>query len=183
MSKALRARHRSIVYSSVIFKPMLRTPSILFVCLGNICRSPTAEAVFRQRTTQSGLEVIIDSAGTGGWHTGERPDPRAIEHGALKGYDLTDQSARQVTRTDFSTFDYVLAMDAQNLSHLRDICPAGYSGHLSRFLDFNPNVADKNVPDPYYGGADGFNHVINLIEAASDGLIQHLSRKDATKTT
>ncbi|MEP6342927.1 MAG: low molecular weight protein-tyrosine-phosphatase [Maricaulaceae bacterium] len=162
---------------------MSRTPSILFVCLGNICRSPTAEAVFRQRAQQSGLEVIIDSAGTGGWHAGEPPDPRAIEHGALKGYDLTDQSARKVTHTDFSSFDYVLAMDAQNLSHLRDMCPAGYSGHLSRFLDFAPHTADKNVPDPYYGGEDGFSQVIRLIEAASDGLITHLSLKAATKTT
>ena len=163
--------------------PTILPPTILFVCLGNICRSPTAEAVFRQRTARSGLEVIIDSAGTGGWHAGERPDPRAIEHGALKGYDLTDQSARKVTRTDFSSFDFILAMDAQNLSHLRDMCPSGYSGHLSRFLDFAPNIADKNVPDPYYGGADGFNQVIALIEAASDGLIAHLSRDGATKTS
>lgn len=183
MAIGQHARSRRIPNISVIIGLMSQTASILFICLGNICRSPTAEAVFRQRATQAGLDVIIDSAGTGGWHAGEQPDPRAIEHGALKGYDLTGQSARKVTRTDFSTFDYILAMDAQNLAHLRDMCPAGYSGHLSRFLDFAPHSEDKNVPDPYYGGADGFNQVIALIEAASDGLITHLRRETATKTS
>ena len=153
---------------------MMPTPTILFVCLGNICRSPTAEAVFRQRAAQAGLDVIIESAGTGAWHAGEPPDPRAIEHGERRGYDFTGQTARKVSSADFSQFEYVLAMDQSNLVDLRRICPPGYSGHLSRFLHFasNPNV--KNVPDPYYGGTDGFEQVIDLIEQASDGLIKHL---------
>ena len=145
---------------------------ILFVCLGNICRSPTAEAVMRARA--AGLGLHIESAGTGGWHAGERPDPRAIEHGERQGYDFSGQTAQQVQKNDFSRFDYVLAMDSQNLSALRDLCPSGYSGHLSRFLDFAPNAALKDVPDPYYGGRDGFQTVIALIEAASQGLCKHL---------
>ena len=162
---------------------MTTPPTILFVCLGNICRSPTAEAIFRQRATQAGLDVIIESAGTGGWHIGERPDPRAIEHGEHKGYDFTGQTAQQVSKNDFSRFDYVLAMDSDNLSNLRRLCPPGYSGHLSRFLDFTPHTGDKDVPDPYYGGRDGFTQVISLIEQASDGLIKHLKETaNATKS-
>jgi len=151
-----------------------QTPKVLFVCLGNICRSPTAEAVFKQRGQEAGLDIIIDSAGTGAWHAGEPPDPRAIEHGKRRGYDFSGQTARKVTSADFSQFDYVLAMDKTNLIELRRICPAGYSGHLSRFLEFAPNTSIKNVPDPYYGGKDGFETVIDLIERASDGLIKHL---------
>ena len=154
--------------------PRSTPPNILFVCLGNICRSPTAEAIFRQRAAIAGLECYIDSAGTGGWHAGDPPDPRAIEYGTNRGYDFTGQSARKAVKTDFSQFDYILAMDAQNLSDLRILCPPGYSGHLSRFLDFAPQSSVKDVPDPYYGGADGFKTVIDLIEAASDGLIRHL---------
>lgn len=162
--------------------PIPFTPQILFVCLGNICRSPTAEAVFKQRAQMAGLDVIIESAGTGGWHAGERPDPRAIEHGERQGYDFTGQTAQQVQKNDFSRFDYVLAMDSQNLSALRDLCPSGYSGHLSRFLDFAPNAALKDVPDPYYGGQDGFKQVITLIEQASDGLIRHLKDEQNSRT-
>lgn len=151
-----------------------RPPAILFVCLGNICRSPTAEAVFRSRAARAGLECMIDSAGTGAWHTGEPPDPRSIEYGTRRGYDFTGQTARQAVKADFSRFDYILAMDGRNLSELRNLCPAGYSGHLSRFLDFAPQSASKDVADPYYGGPQGFEQVINDIEAASDGLIAHL---------
>jgi len=160
---------------------MTTPPAILFVCLGNICRSPTAEAVFRRKAQIAGLDVIIESAGTGAWHAGEPPDPRAIEHGERKGYDFSGQSARKVTAADFSRFDYVLAMDQSNLSELRSVCPPGYSGHLSRFLRFAPNNENKNVPDPYYGGTDGFTQVINLIEEASDGLIEHLKQTVAAQ--
>ena len=154
--------------------PIPSTPKILFVCLGNICRSPTAEAVFKQRALQAGLKVMIESAGTSGWHIGEPPDPRAVEHGEKQGYDFTGMTGQKVSKNDFSRFEYILAMDSENLSNLRSICPNGYSGHLSRFLDFAPNLDDKNVPDPYYGGTDGFEQVIDLIERASDGLIAHL---------
>ena len=156
---------------------MTTPPAILFVCLGNICRSPTAEAVFRRKAQLEGLDVIIESAGTGAWHAGEPPDPRAIEHGERRGYDFSGQSARKVTATDFSRFDYVLAMDQSNLMDLRRVCPAGYSGQLSPFLKFAPHTESKNVPDPYYGGEDGFTQVIDLIEQASDGLIQHLKAR------
>lgn len=156
-------------------------PSILFVCLGNICRSPTAEAVFRRRAERAGLDCIIDSAGTGAWHAGEPPDPRSIDYGTQRGYDFSGQSARKAVKSDFSRFDYILAMDASNLSDLRGICPPGYSGHLSRFLDFAPSVSRKDVPDPYYGGPDGFKAVVDLIEAASDGLIHHLNNHHAAE--
>jgi protein-tyrosine phosphatase len=149
-------------------------PAVLFVCLGNICRSPTAEAVFRRKASESGLNSVIDSAGTGAWHAGERPDARALEHGMKRGYNFHDQTARQAVKADFSRFDYILAMDARNLTALQDLCPPGYSGHLSRFLDFAPHSAVKDVPDPYYGGGAGFETVINLIEDASVGLIRHL---------
>jgi len=154
-------------------------PAILFVCLGNICRSPTAEAVFRRRAGLAGLDCIIDSAGTGAWHAGDPPDPRSIDYGTRRGYDFTGQTARQAVSSDFSRFDYILAMDGRNLSDLRGICPAGYSGHLSRFLDFAPDIAAKDVADPYYGGPQGFEQVIDQIEAACDGLISHLQNREA----
>lgn len=152
-------------------------PKVLFVCLGNICRSPTAEAVFRTRAQQAGLDIEIESAGTGAWHAGENPDPRTIEAGEMRGYSFAGQSARAVDITDFATFDYILAMDSQNLAHLEDISPAGFSGHLGLFLSFDQNQSMTDVPDPYYGGADGFETVLNLIEAASDGLITELKTR------
>ena len=123
---------------------------VLFVCLGNICRSPTAQAVFARRATDAGLlELTVESAGTGAWHAGEPPDARAIEAGRARGYDFTGQSARQVETLDFARFDYILAMDADNLSYLKSIAPVSYRGHLSLFLDFCDN-SRAQVPDPYY---------------------------------
>lgn len=157
---------------------MTSPPAILFVCLGNICRSPTAEAIFRQKAAQAGLaNLVIESAGTGGWHIGERPDPRAVEHGEKHGYDFSGQTAQQVSKSDFGRFDYILAMDSDNLAKLKRLCPAGYSGHLSRFLDFAPNAAQSDVPDPYYGGKDGFEQIIDLIEQASGGLIDAIKAR------
>jgi len=149
--------------------------AILFVCLGNICRSPTAEAVFRARAARAGLDIEIDSAGTGAWHTGEPPDSRAIETGQARGYDFTDQSARAVESLDFARFTHILAMDAQNLAHLREMKPEGWSGHLGLFTDYG-SAQDKSrdVPDPYYGGPQGFETVVDMIERASDGLIAAL---------
>lgn len=150
--------------------------SVLFVCLGNICRSPTAQAVFRARSIGAGLDIEVDSAGTGAWHEGEPPDARAMEAGAARGYDFTGQSARAVETLDFARFDYILAMDTKNLAHLEAMKPQSYSGHLGLLTDFG-NAADKgrNVPDPYYGGPQGFETVLDMIERASDRLIARLN--------
>jgi len=136
-------------------------PSVLFVCLGNICRSPTAEAVFRARAGDR--DIQIDSAGTGAWHAGEPPDPRSRAEGERRGYSFAGQSARKVRQSDFTEFDYILAMDASNLRDLAEIAPANMTANLSLFL---PDGRD--VPDPYYGGADGFRNVVDLIENAAD---------------
>ena len=135
--------------------------SVLFVCLGNICRSPTAEAVFRARSANLG--IAIDSAGTGAWHAGEGPDPRSRAEGERRGYSFEGQTARKVTMQDFYDFDFILAMDASNLSDLRDLRPNDSQANLSLFL---PDGSD--VPDPYYGGPEGFSRVVDLIEFASD---------------
>jgi len=152
----------------------MQTPKVLFICLGNICRSPTAEAVFRSRADAAGLEVYIDSAGTSGWHIGDPPDPRAIEAGEARGYSFKGQASRKVIRADFGEFDYIIAMDNENVEALRQICPESYIPRIKLFLDYVPNGSTQEVPDPYYGDGDGFNHVLNLIEQASDGLIAAL---------
>lgn len=151
--------------------------AVLFVCLGNICRSPTAEAVFRHRANAiysvSGLQV--DSAGTGSWHQGKSPDPRAVKAAARRGYDLTAIRARTVEFDDFHHFDFILAMDRENLKFLHARCPADFPGHLGLFLQFG-EYATKEVPDPYYGGEQGFDQVLDLIESASDGLLAHMQK-------
>ncbi len=154
----------------------MQKPKILFVCLGNICRSPTAEAVFRHKAKDAGLDVFIDSAGTGAWHQGETPDPRAMAAGKSRGYDFAGQTARAVQDIDFEDFDYILAMDRKNLTHLMDRAPKSSQARLRLFLDFSQQNMDE-VPDPYYGGANGFEHVLDLIEDASEGLIKHLKQK------
>ena len=156
---------------------MAGVASVLFVCLGNICRSPTAHGVFQSLLEQRGMDasVRVDSCGTGGWHVGEAPDRRATAEAAKRGYDLSSLRARQVTAADFERFDYILAMDHMNLADLKDICPADYSGHLGLFLPFAENVSEQEVPDPYYGGPGGFAHVLDLVEAASEGLLREIS--------
>ncbi|MGK2742493.1 low molecular weight protein-tyrosine-phosphatase [Tepidicaulis sp. LMO-SS28] len=146
---------------------------ILFVCLGNICRSPTAEGVFARRAEAAGLDFEADSAGTGDWHIGKAPDPRAASAAKARGYEIAHLRARQVSRDDFSAFDYVLAMDRMNLAELQRLAPTRFKGTLRLFLDFAPDAPLREVPDPYYGGDDGFAEVLDLIEAASDGLIAH----------
>jgi protein-tyrosine phosphatase len=146
--------------------------SVLFVCLGNICRSPTAEGVLRARLVQAGLDgrVHVDSAGTGSWHVGHPPDPRAIEAAARRGIDLTALRARRVTREDLEHFDYVLAMDGANLRDLERLAP----GRARRFLEFAEGVDVGDVLDPYYGDGDGFARVLDLVEAAADGLLEEI---------
>lgn len=148
--------------------------SVLFVCLGNICRSPTAEAVFRARAVAAGLDVEIDSAGMGAWHVGAMPDERAQAAGLARGYDLTPIRARQVAADDYERFDLVLAMDHDNLATLKSRAPRDRHERIRLFLEFAPEIGLNAVPDPYYGGDDGFEEVLDLIEVASDGLIAHL---------
>lgn len=152
--------------------------SVLFVCLGNICRSPTAHAVFRQKVTQTDLNVEIESAGTAGYHIGAKPDPRSAEHGKLRGYDFSNLFARAVADEDFGHYDFILAMDKQNYQDLMDRCPAEYQHKVQLFLEFANSYPNQNeVPDPYYGGKKGFELVLDLVEDACDGLIKHIAEK------
>lgn len=150
---------------------------VLFVCLGNICRSPTAHGVFEKIIADNGLSTAIqvDSAGTGNWHIGRAPDSRSCDAAAQRGYDLSHLRARQVTPADFEYFDYILAMDGDNLSHLLSIAPSSYEGHLGLFMDFAGPTRGVSVPDPYYGGSDGFSRVVDMVEKASRGLLQHIA--------
>jgi protein-tyrosine phosphatase len=153
--------------------------AVLFVCLGNICRSPTAEAVFRTAVQRAGIasRLTIDSAGTGEWHVGNPPDWRAIAHAAKRGYDLSPLRARQVSRADFDRFDWILAMDREVLDDLESLRPAHYAGHLGLFLDVAPHLGRRDVPDPYDGPAGGFETVLDLVEAASATLIARLEQR------
>jgi len=152
---------------------------VLFVCLGNICRSPTAEGVFRKLVRDHGLadRVTVGSAGTGGWHVGEPPDGRAVEAAGRRGVDLSGIRARQAKRGDFKRFDYVVAMDVENLRSLARICPEGERHRLHLFLDFAPELGRRDVPDPFYGGGDGFEAVLDMVEAAAEGLLLHIREK------
>jgi len=152
---------------------------VLFVCMGNICRSPTAEGVFRTLVEKQGLEdsIVIDSAGTHAYHIGEQPDSRSQQTARTRGVDLSKQSARKVKPSDFDKFDYVLAMDNENHIILADMCPDDKIDNLSLFLDFAKGRAESEVPDPYYGGPNGFEHVFDLVEEASEGLIEDIRQR------
>lgn len=159
---------------------MKKKISILFVCLGNICRSPTAHGVFERLLQQQGQEDLfrVDSAGTAAYHIGKAPDPRTQEAALRRGCPLGHLRARAVDASDFQAFDYILAMDAANLRDLRRLCPRGFSGHLGLFLDFAKGVRLKEVPDPYYtSGEQGFEEVLDLVELASQGLYRHLMQE------
>lgn len=154
---------------------------VCFVCLGNICRSPTAEGVMRHLARARGLlqALHIDSAGTAAYHTGEAPDRRSIKRAALRGIAVGGR-ARQFLREDFARFDYVLALDDRNLAHLADIKPADSRCELRLLLDFDPDSpSGASVPDPYYGGTAGFDHVLDLCERACHGLLDHIERTRA----
>lgn len=152
---------------------------ILFVCMGNICRSPTAEGVVRALAERRGLveRFEFDSAGTHGYHIGKAPDARACEAAARRGYDLSPLRARQVNPYDFVRFDQILAMDRGNLDLLVSACPGGQRGKLALFLEYARDAAIDEVPDPYYGGPEGFEQVLDLIENAADGLLDRLGRR------
>ncbi len=148
------------------------------MCLGNICRSPSAEAVFRAHVDRTGLtdRIAVDSAGTGDWHVGNPPDHRAQAAASRRGVDLSGLRARVVGPEDFHRFDYVLAMDDDNLADLEAMCPPGREERLALFLDFAPALGERHVPDPYYGGARGFEVMLDLIEGGSRELLAHIRR-------
>ena len=148
--------------------------SVLFVCMGNICRSPTAEAVFRQKMQAKGLNLKVDSAGTLGAHAKQKPDHRAQKAGEARGYSFDGIKARKVTVQDFHDFDLILAMDYENVEELKLIAPEGLENKIQLMLDFATAFEEDQVPDPYYGGAKGFDYVLDLVEAASDGLLEKI---------
>jgi protein-tyrosine phosphatase len=164
--------------------PRSQTVSVLMVCMGNICRSPTAEGVLRHKLKQAGLhrQVRVDSAGTIATHAGEAPDPRAQSHALKRGYELADIRARQVQPDDFERFDCIVAMDWDNLEYLKEACPGDYQHKLRRLLEFAPQLERDVVPDPYYGGPAGFDAVLDLIEAACDGLVTQLQSELAARS-
>lgn len=153
----------------------MKTCNVLMVCLGNICRSPTAQAVLEQMAADRGMDVRVDSAGTSGWHIGEPPDERSQREAKSRGYDLSVQRGRQVSVHDFDEFDYILAMDSDNLADLEALLPGHFTGHLGLLLDFGKRHDYTDVPDPYHGGDAGFTLVVDLIEDAVDGLLEHIA--------
>jgi len=158
---------------------------ILFVCLGNICRSPMAEGVFRRVAEDAGLLHLfeIDSAGMGDWHRGQPPDHRAQQAALTRGVDISSQSARKIEPEDFEAFDLVVAMDGSNIADLEDIAPRAARRKIRRFLDYAPHLGTEDVPDPYFGGVEGFDHALDLIEAAAEGLLADLTQDAKEKKT
>ena len=151
---------------------------VLFVCMGNICRSPLARGAFEDLLRREGLdeEVFVDSAGTGRWHVGSAPDERAQSSARVRGFDLSTQRARQVRLDDCERFDYVLTMDEENYRAVAALCRGG-SAVVRPFLDYVPDRPETEVPDPYYGGPEGFEHVLDLVEEASVGLLEEIKEK------
>ena len=151
--------------------------SVLFVCMANICRSPSAEAIFRYKAKEAKLSIHIDSAGTQASRAKDKPDMRAQKVGISRGYSFDKIRSRKVTEKDFETFDLILAMDSQNVMSLEKIAPEHLQHKIKLFLAFAENAEDTEVPDPYYGGVKGFQLVADLIEDASDGLIESIKGK------
>jgi protein-tyrosine phosphatase len=151
---------------------------VLMVCLGNICRSPTAEAVLRHKLRIAGIEATVESAGTGDWHVGGPPDRRATLHAKRRGYDLSSLRARQVQAGDFERFDLILAMDAENLAELVERCPPQHRTKLAMLVDHCVRHRVDRVPDPYAGGPASFEEVLDLVEDACDGLVTKLQQRN-----
>lgn len=157
-----------------------RKIAILLVCMGNICRSPTAHGVLRHRLAEADLldRILVESAGTHGYHVGHEPDRRALDAARDRGYEFDDLRARQVEAADFERFDYVLAMDRDNLAILERVgSDGGGRAEIALFLDYSPDLAGREVPDPYYGAMNGFEEVLDLVEAGADSLLAHLRRQ------
>lgn len=152
------------------------TPAVLFVCLGNICRSPMAEGAFRAEMARRGLALRVDSAGTGGWHSGDAPDPRAVAEAARHGVDISGLRARQVAPADFDRFTHIVAMDAANLATLRRMQPPGSRAELSLMRD-HAGATGQPVADPYYGGPEGFAQVWTQVQSGAGGLLDHIEAR------
>ena len=157
----------------------MKTVKILFVCMGNICRSPTAHGVFEHLVNTENLSnnFEIDSAGTHAYHVGSKPDKRAQNTATQKGVDLSYIRGRQVRDADFEHYDYILAMDNDNYYNLRKVCPDEYQSKISLFLDYAPNHPLDEVPDPYYGGIKGFDNVFDMVDIASKGLLEMIKNR------
>lgn len=151
--------------------------SILFVCLGNICRSPTAKAVFDHKLDQAAIRLMTDSAGTGDWHVGHPPDPRSQAAARAWGVDISGQRARLVCAADFQRFDRIFAMDRSNLQDLKRLAPGGTRARIDLVMSLAPEYGVDEVPDPYYGGEQGFQRVIDMLSAAADRLVEELQRR------
>jgi protein-tyrosine phosphatase len=162
--------------------PELARHRVLFVCMGNICRSPTAEGVFRHLVAARApeLSIHIESAGTHAYHIGEPPDPRARRAAARRGVDIGALRARQVQAEDFARFDWIVVMDEQNRAHLRTLSSPEHHSRIRLLLEFAPQLGRADVPDPYYGGANGFDYVLDLVEEAGAGLLETILRAEAT---
>lgn len=160
------------------------TTQVLFVCMGNICRSPTAHGVLDHMAGKLKLNasdrIIVDSAGTGAWHTGAPPDKRAMKAAKARGYDLKKFRARQLVEQDFDRFDYILGMDQDNLDVIESLKPAAYQGRTGLLLEYSAEIDYVEVPDPYYGGEKGFELVLDLVETACKGLLEHISAGEKT---
>lgn len=154
----------------------MRQTGVLFVCMGNICRSPTAEGVFRSLVEKNDLtdSIMIDSAGTHAYHIAHEPDPRAQNQARNRGIDISTLKARIVEKADFEYFDYILAMDQRNYQDLMEICPKVFSYKVKYFLDFAPHLHTRDLPDPYYGGTNGFERVLDMVEEAAEGFLKEL---------
>jgi len=156
----------------------MKNYAVLFVCMGNICRSPTADGVFRHKLKEHGLtdKVTVDSAGTHNFHPGSPPDARSQHHASQRGYDLSTLRARQITASDFEQFDLILAMDWDNLALVQQLCPPQHQKKVRRMTEFCATLDSAVVPDPYYDGPSAFENVLDLVEDASEGLIHHIKR-------
>ena len=153
---------------------------VLFICMGNICRSPTAEGVFRSYVQINNLEhkIKIDSVGTGSWHIGHPPDERSQEAASQRGYDISNQRSRLINKKDINESDYLLAMDTENIFTLKRMITKDKQNKLMRFLEFAPHLNQLDVPDPYYSSSNGFELVLDLIEDASKGLLMHIKKNN-----